>query len=107
LRSEIFKHYSKLKSISGLSIEQIRESEFLVYKNITFISEQQIKPKNWQLAFELVKDIDPNDTPYIAYCKQFRCKLWSGDKKLIKGLQKKGFKNCISTNDLFDLRTIK
>lgn len=52
-------------------------------------------------------DIDPKDTHYIAYSEHFRCKIWSGDNQLIKGLTKKGFKNFISTNELFALRQQK
>jgi len=104
LRAEIRKHYAKLCSISKLKLDQIQESEFQLYNNITFISEEQIKKSHWISANKLVSDIDPNDMPYIAYSKQFRCKLWSGDKVLIKGLLKKDFKNIITTDELFKLR---
>ena len=52
----------------------------------------------------MVKDVDDKDTPYIAFSLFFRCKLWSGDKSLRRGLENKGFKNIISTEELFDLR---
>ncbi len=87
--------------ISGLSREQVIEAEFQVCKHIEFISEEQIKVSHWLAAEKLVADIDPKDTPYIAYSKQFRCRIWSGDKALMRGLEKKGFTNFISTNDLY------
>lgn len=87
-----------------MSIEQVREAEFQICKDITFISEEQIKETTWLAAEKLVADIDPKDTHYVAYSKHFRCKIWSGDKQLIKGLAKKGFTNFISTDDLFSLR---
>ena len=93
LRSEIRSHYPRLVKISGLPIEQIQEAEFQLYKDILFISEEQIKISHWIAADKLVADVDPKDTHYIAYSKQFRCKIWSGDKKLIKGLAAKGFTN--------------
>jgi predicted nucleic acid-binding protein len=104
LRVEIRKHYSKLCKISKLSLSQVQESEFQVCNNITFISEEQIKISSWNAAEKLVADIDPKDTHYIAYTKHFRCKLWSGDKLLTKGLLKKGFKNIINTEEIFKLR---
>jgi predicted nucleic acid-binding protein len=107
LQLEIFRHYHKLSKISKLSIDQVREAEFLICKDITFISEEQIKPSAWSAAEKLVADIDPKDTHYIAYAKHFRCKLWSGDKALINGLNKKGFQNFITSNELFDLRESK
>jgi predicted nucleic acid-binding protein len=54
-----------------------------------------------------VADIDPKDTHYVVYSKQFRCKIWSGDKTLIQGLAKKGFTNFITTEDLYKLREQK
>lgn len=106
LRTEIKKHYPKLIKISGLSIDQIQEAEFQIYKDIHFISEEQIKASNWITAEKLVADIDPNDIHYIAFSKQFKCDIWSGDKTLIKGLAKKGFTNFITTESLFQLRRI-
>ena len=104
LRSEIRKHHSRICKISGLTPEQLEETEFQVYKDITFISEEQIKLSSWIAAAKMVNDIDPKDTPYIAFSKHFRCKIWSGDKALIKGLGKKGFTNFITTDELFKSR---
>jgi predicted nucleic acid-binding protein len=55
----------------------------------------------------LVKDVDGNDIHYVAYAKQFRCKIWSGDKKLIKGLLAKGYINIFTTDDLFEYRSTR
>ncbi|MBA4141045.1 MAG: hypothetical protein H0X70_11210 [Segetibacter sp.] len=107
LRSEIRNHYPRLTKISGLAIEQVQEAEFQLYKDIAFISEEQIKISHWIAADVLVADVDPKDIHYIAYSKQFRCKIWSGDKTLIKGLAKKGFTNFITTEQLYELRERK
>ena len=106
LRAEIYKHHSRLSKISGMAVEQVREAEFQICKDITFISEEQIKESIWLAAEKLVADIDPKDTHYVAYSKHFRCKIWSGDKQLIKGLERKGFANFISTDELFSLRQL-
>ncbi len=107
LRSEIREHYPKLMKISGLPMAEIFEAEFQTYKDITFISEEQIKIAHWIAAHSLVSDVDPKDTQYVAYSKHFRCKIWSGDKTLIRGLEKKGFTNFITTEELFKLREQK
>lgn len=107
LRSEIRNHYSRLIKISGLTIDEIQEAEFQLYNNIHFISEEQIRISHWLAAEVLVADVDPKDTHYIAYSKHFRCKIWSGDKSLIKGLSKKGFTNFITTDELYRLREKK
>ncbi len=107
LRSEIRNHYTRLVKISGLTIEEVQEAEFQLYKDINFISEEQIKISHWIAAAALVADVDPKDTHYIAYSKQFRCKIWSSDKALIRGLAKKGFTNFITTDELHKLREQK
>ncbi|MBS1680921.1 MAG: hypothetical protein JST48_04345 [Bacteroidetes bacterium] len=104
LRLEIRSHHLKLSALSKLSIEQVMDAEFHVCKDIKFISEEQISIETWISAYELVQDIDEKDTGYIAYSKQFNSKIWSGDKKLISGLKKKGFENFISTDQLFEVR---
>ena len=63
-----------------------------------------IPEKIWEQAEDLVKDIDIKDTPYIAFALFYKCKIWSGDKALGKGLERKGFKNIIFTDMLFEIR---
>jgi predicted nucleic acid-binding protein len=104
LRTEIHTHYSKLIKISKMTLEEIRESEFQIYTDITFISEEQIKLSTWLAAEKLVADVDIKDIQYVAFAKHFRCKIWTGDKRLKKGLEKKGFTNFVTTEELFKWR---
>ncbi|MDR0834655.1 MAG: hypothetical protein LBN93_10830 [Candidatus Symbiothrix sp.] len=60
--------------------------------------------ENWLFANNLVSDIDFKDVVYIAYSKQFKCKLWTGDKKLVAGLSNKNYHNTLTTNDLFEIK---
>jgi len=107
LRIENKTHYSKLVKISGLTIEQIQESEFQIYKGIKFISEEQINVSTWISSEKLVADIDPKDIHYIAFSKHFRYKIWSGDKALMKELAKKKFTKFVTTDELFALTESK
>lgn len=102
LRTEISKHHSKLEKISRLSAKDIKESEFQIYRNIVFISEYSIQQSVWESAKKLVSDIDPKDIPYVTFAKQFKCKIWRGDKALMKGLAKKGSRIFITTEDFFE-----
>lgn len=104
LRTEIRKHHKRLVELSKLNLEQVIEAEFQICKDVTFISEEQVSAANWNAAFELVKDIDPKDVQYIAFAKQFDRKVWSGDKALISGLERKGFMNMLTTDKLHKLR---
>jgi predicted nucleic acid-binding protein len=103
LRHEIRSKYEKIARASGMSIESVMETEYLVCKDINFISEEQINEEFWHEAFELVEDIDIKDIQYVAFAKQFKCKIWSGDKKLVVGLKNKGFEKTLTTNDLIEI----
>lgn len=91
LISEIYKHKEKLISISKLD-----ESEFYWYfdsmiQRIQFISLDFISISNRQKAYDLCKDIDIKDTPFIALSLELKLSLWTGDKKLKDGLRQKDF----------------
>lgn len=104
LRTEIHKHYPKLMKISKMTLEDIRESEFQICADITFISEEQIKVSTWLASEKLVTDVDIKDIQYVAFSKHFRSKIWTGDKELKRGLEKKGFTNFMTTEELFKWR---
>lgn len=66
-----------------------------------------IPESNWIKAEQLVLYVDAKDTPYVAFSMFFKCKIWSGDKVLRNGLINKGFRNVITTDELFELRETK
>ncbi len=107
LRFEIKNHYDKLAKISKQPLERIQSTEYYVTKEINFISEQQIVESNWKSAYKLVKDVDIDDIAFVALSKQLRCKLWTGDKRLIKGLKNNGFSKIITTDELIEYRDKK
>ncbi len=104
LRTEIKKHHVRLAKISKLSLEQVKEAEKQLCNEITFVEENKLKESVWRNAQKLTDDVDPKDVVYVAFSKHFRCKIWSGDKSLMKGLAKKDFHNFITTEELYNLR---
>lgn len=107
LQIELRKYHSKISKISNLTIGEIENIERKVTKPIVFMDGIHIPENKWILAENMVVDIDPKDTPYVAFSLFYKCKIWSGDKALRKGLEKKGFKNIISTEELFEIRESK
>jgi predicted nucleic acid-binding protein len=104
LRTEIHLHYDKLEKLSGLSLVDIQEAEYYVYRQVVFVSDEQIAKESWQEAIRLVENIDEKDAVYVAYSKQFDCPLWTGDKQLTQGLSSKGYYNVVDTNNLLSIR---
>lgn len=91
LITEIFKHKDKLIKYSRLS-----ENEFFLYFNaifeqIRFVPTDFIGSESRQIAYDLCKDVDINDIPFIALSVELKIPLWTGDKKLKEGLKLKGY----------------
>jgi len=70
-------------------------------RKISFINEEFISSENWLLAEELTKDVDNKDIAFVALTLHIpNSVLWTNDMKLINGLQKKGFNQVVTTNEL-------
>ena len=105
LRAEIDKHREKLTSISGLNPDDINLIIYHLYKLVHFIPDNQIPFQFWAKSAPLVREVDMDDLPFVALTIYLDGYLWTGDKKLIQGLESKGFKQCISTQELIDIIT--
>jgi predicted nucleic acid-binding protein len=95
LITEIYTHKNKLQKHSKLN-----DSEFYLLFNgiierITFVPIDYIGRNSRQRAYDLCKDVDIKDTPFIALAIDLGIPIWTGDKKLKDGLKLKGF------NDFF------
>jgi predicted nucleic acid-binding protein len=104
LKQEIKEKYAKISAASHLSIDEIIVMENFLYKDITFLPISNIARTFWDYAYRLIENIDVDDVSYVAFAIALDCKIWTGDKKLIKGLRSNSFFNVINTDELFELR---
>jgi predicted nucleic acid-binding protein len=103
LKRELEKHKGKIIKIANYSEDEYFEARELAISKIKFIRDTLL-PKDTLLEAEtLLQDIDIDDTIFLALSIHFNAKLWTGDLELIKGLEKKGFLNTITTKDLFEV----
>jgi predicted nucleic acid-binding protein len=84
---------------------QMNQTEFIkfiqmLFKEITVIPKFAISKENWYEAYRLCKDTDEKDTPFVALSLELAVPLWTNDKKLVKGLKKKGFDSLLTTEEL-------
>ena len=84
---ELFNKKEKLLRLSKLSQTEISELLYQILQKIQFISEATISKKSKHKAFLLCKEIDEEDTPFIALALEYNYEIWTGDKKLKKGLE--------------------
>jgi predicted nucleic acid-binding protein len=106
LASELEEHKEKIKSISKYSDYELDRVITLITNKIRFINLRLIPKESYEYAESLTKDIDIDDTEFVALTEHIKGKIWSGDKELQKGLNEKGWNKFISTEELFE-RTIR
>lgn len=104
LLDELELHHEKLKRISGLDDSDIKFLKRILLHHVEFIDPEVIGVENWQKAFEITKEVDEKDTPFVALTLEIGGFLWTGDKKLISGLSKKGLNFMYTTEELFSKR---
>ncbi|NEN25232.1 hypothetical protein G3O08_17180 [Cryomorpha ignava] len=72
----------------------------LILKNITILDHSILPEKDFKKALKLCQNVD--DTVFVGFSEYLKAKLWTGDKQLNKGLEKKGFKRVITTTELYE-----
>jgi predicted nucleic acid-binding protein len=90
---ELFKHKEKLLKLSKQSEAEIYLFLNFLLERIQFISPDLVSTQAYRTAYELCKDVDEADTPFVALSLELSVALWTGDKRLKNGLHAKGFKN--------------
>ncbi|MDO4225774.1 MAG: PIN domain-containing protein [Bergeyella zoohelcum] len=101
---EIQEHFPRILIDTSSNKKELTKILKNITKNVTFYNEDYISAENLLKALELAKDIDIDDTPFIALHLQSGHKLWTGDLTLANGLKKKGYDICITTNELKNYR---
>ena len=99
---EIEQHRGKIKSISKYSDYELDRVIALISNKIRFINVRLISKEFYNYAEDLTKDVDIDDTEFVALTEHIKGRLWSGDKELRRGLNKKGWSKFISTDELYE-----
>lgn len=97
--TELQKHKSVLLAKSGLSAGSFDTMLASVTSAISVITEEEVK-RHMAKADEIMKDIDPDDAPFIACALAAKADaIWTHDKHF----HEQGLIPVISTKDLLDL----
>ncbi len=87
---------------SRLSEDQIRTFSYHIFSKLTFLPEYVLTIDAKEKAFTLTTNIDIKDTAYVALALQLDLILLTRDKKLVKGLKKKGFRKVQLFDEFLD-----
>ena len=100
LYAELFDKKEKIIKYTKIPEKQLSELLYLVLKRIDFINENQISQESWNQAKILTDRVDVEDVSFVALTIESNGVLWTGDKKLYKGLKKQGFNRVVNFHDL-------
>lgn len=88
---ELFKHKEKILRCAKAPETDVYEYLNHLLEQIRFVNPALISPVHKEKAYELCRDIDADDTVFVALTLELDALLWTGDKILREGLQRKGF----------------
>lgn len=97
---EIFKHKERILKRSSATEDEVLEFLSIALHNIHFIVEDLISTSVYLQAYQLCKDVDEKDTPFIALALELECEIWTRDEDLKSGLILRGFNRFLNENDL-------
>lgn len=100
---EIVEHKDKLRQLSGYSNIELDKIIDLITAKIRFINAILIPSKILLETQGFLKNIDIDDTEFVALTIHIKGRLWSGDKSLQNGLFQKGWTKFITTSDLYHI----
>ncbi len=92
LMAELFRYKEKIVKLSKMDEAEVFEVFYELLKKVELFNETYITRESLLHAYDLCKDIDIKDIPFVALTIELDGLLWTGDKKLKEGLLKKGFK---------------
>jgi len=88
---ELFEKKEKIMKCSAMPKAEIYELLYRILSRIKFVAEEFVASENKLQAFNLCKEVDEDDIPFIALSIQLDAPLWTGDKRLKESLSQQGF----------------
>jgi len=89
----LFKHKTRLARATGLTDEELLDALHALVNRLEFVNEANISLGMWMEAHRLCRDVDEQDTPYVALTLHLDGRLWTEDAQLKQALRAKGFHN--------------
>ena len=88
---ELFKHKERILRASRLSEDELLKQLEILLTHLTVMQEALVPAEHKREAFRLCAEVDPRDAPHVARALALGAPLWTGDQKLRRGLEARGF----------------
>lgn len=88
---ELFEHKEKILKVASITPDEVAGMYHRVLTRIEIHKEELIGREHWARAASLCGGIDQDDVPHVALTLALGGTLWTGDQKLRRGLEAKGF----------------
>lgn len=88
---ELFEHKERILRLTRLTADEVTGMYYRVLRSLAVFPEELIPVEAWDRATDLCGGIDRDDVPHVALTLMLEGELWTGDGKLRRGLEAKGF----------------
>lgn len=88
---ELFKYKDKIVKCAKQEEAEVLTWLYDVLLHVQYVNEKTLSVEARQQAYDLCKDIDIKDLPFVALTIELDALLWTGDNKLKNALKAKGF----------------
>lgn len=100
---EMQEHQTRILRDTRVNPETFRELTLKIFRYLTIVPNLLLSNRSYLAAWQLCKDIDEDDTAYLAVAVEFDDQLISKDAVLVNGLRAKGFQNVLHLSEFFAL----
>lgn len=87
----MFKYKDKIVKCARQEEAEVLTWLYEILQQVQYVNEKTLSIEARQQAYDLCKDIDIKDFPFVALTIELDALLWTGNNKLKNGLKKKGF----------------
>jgi predicted nucleic acid-binding protein len=102
---ELFRLKDKLLALRpNRSQEVLLSMLHAILRRVELLREDTVDKTTWDTAAELCSTVDADDTPQVALTLAADGLLWTGDRRLKRALQKKGFTQFFNPAERSDQR---
>jgi predicted nucleic acid-binding protein len=88
---ELFKYKDKIVKLARQDEAEVLAWLYDILLQVQYVNEKTLSIESRQAAYDLCKDVDIKDFPFVALTIELDALLWTGDNKLKNGLRARGF----------------